>query len=121
MAILLIKNGADLRAADSELWTPLHAAATCGHLSVVRILLEAAKVESIASNESLDLVREMLLAVNSDGNMPFDLCDNDQTLAYIEQEMQSRGKLFNVCDILLVEWIDRLFLCKQTPLKRSKV
>lgn len=96
MASLLIKNGADLRAADLELWTPLHAAATCGLLSMVRILIESAKQQNAESSESSDIVRDMLLAVNSDGNMPFDLCDNDQTLAYIEHEMQLRGKVLDV-------------------------
>ncbi|XP_055328046.1 protein phosphatase 1 regulatory inhibitor subunit 16B-like [Paramacrobiotus metropolitanus] len=98
MARLLIDNGANIRAVDSELWTPLHAASTCGHLPMVRILLDAAKAHKDSSiagsndaSNSGDLVRDILLAVNSDGNMPYDLCDNDLTLAYIEQEMQKRG------------------------------
>ena len=32
-----------------------------------------------------------LLAVNADGNMPYDICEDDATLDYIEGEMASRG------------------------------
>jgi len=28
-----------------------------------------------------------LLSVNADGNMPYDLCEDDTTLSYIENEM----------------------------------
>ena len=33
-----------------------------------------------------------LLAVNSDGNMPYDLCEDGPTLDFIESEMAKRGK-----------------------------
>jgi len=32
-----------------------------------------------------------LLAVNGDGNMAYDLCNDEQTLIYIENEMTRRG------------------------------
>ena len=32
-----------------------------------------------------------LLVVNADGNMPYDICEDDTTLDYIENEMQNRG------------------------------
>jgi len=32
-----------------------------------------------------------LLAVNADGNMPYDLCDDVATLNYIESEMARQG------------------------------
>lgn len=65
-----------MNAQDSEKWTPLHAAATCGHLYLVKILI------SRGAN---------LLAVNVDGNMPYDLCDDEETLDCIEAEMSRRG------------------------------
>jgi len=34
-----------------------------------------------------------LLAVNADGNMPYDLCEDVNTLDYIESEMAKRGLL----------------------------
>lgn len=36
MLSLLLEYGANVNAEDSEKWTPLHAAATCGHLRLVR-------------------------------------------------------------------------------------
>ncbi|XP_076303972.1 protein phosphatase 1 regulatory subunit 16A-like [Tachypleus tridentatus] len=76
MMKLLIEFGANVNAKDSEQWTPLHAAATCGHLHLVKYL--------IAKNADL-------LAVNADGNMPYDICEDDSTLDYIESEMAKQG------------------------------
>ena len=44
-----------------------HAAATCGHLHLVKFLIDAGAE---------------LLSVNADGNMPYDLCEDDTTLRY---------------------------------------
>lgn len=76
MLLLLLEYGANINAEDSEKWTPLHAAATCGHLELVRIL--------IARNANL-------LAVNADGNMPYDICEDETVLDHIEGEMARRG------------------------------
>lgn len=76
MLALLLDYGANVNAQDSEKWSPLHAAATCGHLNLVKFLI------SRGAN---------LLAVNADGNMPYDLCDDDETLDCIEAEMSRRG------------------------------
>ncbi|KAK0162338.1 hypothetical protein PV327_008683 [Microctonus hyperodae] len=76
MMKILVEFGANVNAEDSEKWTPLHAAATCGHLHLVRYLIAA------GAN---------LLAVNADGNMPYDICEDEKTLDCIEGEMASRG------------------------------
>ncbi|KAM8867815.1 protein phosphatase 1 regulatory inhibitor subunit 16B [Synchiropus splendidus] len=76
MVKILLDRGASVNAQDNELWTPLHAAATCGHAGLVKIL--------IAHGANL-------LAVNSDGNMPYDLCEDDPTLDIIESAMANRG------------------------------
>ncbi|XP_038156023.1 protein phosphatase 1 regulatory inhibitor subunit 16B [Cyprinodon tularosa] len=76
MVKLLLDRGANVNAQDNELWTPLHAAATCGHAGLVKILI----------SHGADL-----LAVNSDGNMPYDLCEDDPTLDIIETAMANRG------------------------------
>lgn len=73
---MLIDAGANVNACDSELWTPLHAAATCGHLHLVELLIKH---------------NANLLAVNSDGNMPYDLCEDDVTLDHIETAMAEQG------------------------------
>ena len=76
MMEVLVEFGANVNAVDSERWTPLHAAAACGHLHLVKLL-----VEKEAS----------LLAVNDDGDMPCDICEDETTLLFIENEMTKRG------------------------------
>ncbi|XP_026133365.1 protein phosphatase 1 regulatory subunit 16A-like [Carassius auratus] len=76
IARCLLDAGANANACDSELWTPLHAAATCGHTDLVQLLIEAGAD---------------LLAVNADGNMPYDLCEDEATLELIEMIMAERG------------------------------
>uniref|UniRef100_A0A6Q2Y2Q5 Protein phosphatase 1 regulatory subunit 16A n=1 Tax=Esox lucius TaxID=8010 RepID=A0A6Q2Y2Q5_ESOLU len=76
MVKILLNRGASVNAQDNELWTPLHAAATCGHAGLVKVLIQH------GAN---------LLAVNSDGNMPYDLCEDDPTLDIIETAMANRG------------------------------
>jgi len=39
MMKLLLENGANVDSRDTELWTPLHAAATCGYLQLCRLLI----------------------------------------------------------------------------------
>lgn len=73
---LLLRHGADVNAQDTEQWTPLHAAACCAHIGIVRLLINS------GAN---------LLAVNADGNMPYDICDDEATLDVIETEMAARG------------------------------
>ncbi|KAI9559342.1 putative protein phosphatase 1 regulatory subunit 16A isoform X4 [Daphnia sinensis] len=76
MMKLLLEFGANVNAEDSEKWTPLHAAATCGHLHLVKYLIGQ------GAN---------MLAVNADGNMPYDICEDEPTLDYIESEMAREG------------------------------
>nr|XP_022338838.1 protein phosphatase 1 regulatory subunit 16A-like isoform X2 [Crassostrea virginica] len=76
MLKLLLEFGASVNARDTELWTPLHAAATCGHVHLCRYLIDKGAE---------------LLAVNADGNMPYDICEDEVTLDYIETEMAKRG------------------------------
>ncbi|XP_073411449.1 protein phosphatase 1 regulatory inhibitor subunit 16B [Dendrobates tinctorius] len=73
---LLLSHGANVNVTDNELWTPLHAAATCGHTNLVRILIQ----------HGADL-----LAVNADGNMVYDLCEDEATLSVIENCMTYKG------------------------------
>lgn len=73
---VLLDYGGNPNATDTEKWTPLHAAATCGHLHLVKFLIDHGAY---------------LLAVNADGNMPYDLCEDETTLSYIENEMAKRG------------------------------
>ncbi|XP_067651216.1 protein phosphatase 1 regulatory subunit 16A-like isoform X2 [Haliotis asinina] len=76
LLLLLLDHGANVNAKDSELWTPLHAAATCGHVHLCKLLIDRGAE---------------LLAVNADGNMPYDICEDEETLDYIETQMAMRG------------------------------
>lgn len=40
-----------------------------------------------------------LLAVNGDGNMPYDICENETALDYIESEMAKRGVTQQLIDV----------------------
>jgi protein phosphatase 1 regulatory subunit 16A len=73
---ILLAAGANVNAKDTELWTPLHAAACCGYIQIVRLLIA----------KGADL-----LAVNAEGNMPYDICDDEATLDVIESEMANSG------------------------------
>ncbi|XP_025071527.1 protein phosphatase 1 regulatory inhibitor subunit 16B isoform X2 [Alligator sinensis] len=73
---ILLNHGANVNAKDNELWTPLHAASTCGHINLVKILIQ----------HGADF-----LAVNADGNMPYDLCEDEPTLDVIETCMAYQG------------------------------
>ncbi|KAJ8340964.1 hypothetical protein SKAU_G00332550 [Synaphobranchus kaupii] len=77
MVEILLNGGASVNVRDNELWTPLHAAATCGHTGLIHTLIQ----------RGADL-----LAVNSDGNMPYDLCEDDSVLDIIEASMDQQGK-----------------------------
>jgi len=47
-----------------------------------------------------------LLAVNADGNMPYDLCDDVATLNYIESEMARQG----ACSLTSTLWLHKSHL-----------
>ncbi len=85
---LLIKYGANVNVCDNDMWTPLHAAATCANLEICKILI---------------LNKAELLAVNTDGNMPYDICDDEVCLEYIESEMANRGVTQQTIDIKRAE------------------
>uniref|UniRef100_A0A1B0CKV2 Protein phosphatase 1 regulatory subunit 16A n=1 Tax=Lutzomyia longipalpis TaxID=7200 RepID=A0A1B0CKV2_LUTLO len=108
MLRLLLDYGANVNAQDSEKWTPLHAAATCGHLNLVKFLI----------NRGANL-----LAVNADGNMPYDLCDDEETLDCIEAEMSRRGVTQELIDetragteIMMLNDLEEISIMGATPL-----
>ncbi|XP_065827411.1 protein phosphatase 1 regulatory subunit 16A-like [Oscarella lobularis] len=76
LATVLLEHGANVNARDIEMWTPLHAASRCGHLVLVRLLLE----------HGADLV-----AVNSDGQMPYEIAETSAVLLELQEAMEKNG------------------------------
>lgn len=94
---LLVEFGANVNAEDSEKWTPLHAAATCAHLHLIKYLIDKYAIFiKFVLFLFLIIVHNNkrganLLAVNADGNMPYDICEDEAALDLIESEMARRG------------------------------
>lgn len=93
---VLVEFGADVNARDTENWTPLHAAATCGHTNICRILLEkwARKLEwrTWIANRFLLFSGADILAVNADQSISFDICEErSECLFYLQNEMRRAG------------------------------
>jgi protein phosphatase 1 regulatory subunit 12A len=76
MVEFLIQRGSDINKKDNEGWTPLHATASCGFLSIARFLIE----------NGADLA-----AVNSDGDLPIDIAYNDDMEDLIDKYVCEQG------------------------------
>ena len=59
----LLQNGADVNRGDNEGWTPLHATASCGFLSIAKFLID--------NNANIS-------AVNNDGELAIDISESDE-------------------------------------------
>uniref|UniRef100_A0A1A9VKY7 ANK_REP_REGION domain-containing protein n=1 Tax=Glossina austeni TaxID=7395 RepID=A0A1A9VKY7_GLOAU len=69
MVEFLVEHGADINRQDNEGWTPLHATASCGFVSIARYLVEHAAD---------------VAAVNSDGDLAVDLAVDSQHVPMID-------------------------------------
>ena len=76
---LLVTHGADTTKADTDTWTPLHAAAANGHADIVRYLMDRG-----ADTQ----------AVTEEGETAFDLVDGEdyQTMAVLLDSERSNEK-----------------------------
>ncbi|KAK3924724.1 Protein phosphatase 1 regulatory subunit 12A [Frankliniella fusca] len=63
MVEFLVEHGADVNRGDNEGWTPLHATASCGFISIAKYLIEH------GAN---------VAAVNNDGELPLDIAESDE-------------------------------------------
>ncbi|XP_021366809.1 protein phosphatase 1 regulatory subunit 12A-like isoform X9 [Mizuhopecten yessoensis] len=76
MVEFLVEHSADVDVCDNEGWTPLHATASCGFTEIARYLLR------IGAN---------VAAVNNDGDLPFDICEDGEMEALLQEEMDRQG------------------------------
>uniref|UniRef100_A0A4W3IM35 Uncharacterized protein n=1 Tax=Callorhinchus milii TaxID=7868 RepID=A0A4W3IM35_CALMI len=72
----LLAHNADINQADNEGWTSLHVAASCGYSEIVECLI----------NHGANIA-----AVNSDGQLPIDLAEEDHVEAMLQAEITKRG------------------------------
>ncbi|XP_060069250.1 protein phosphatase 1 regulatory subunit 12A-like isoform X4 [Ylistrum balloti] len=76
MVEFLVEHSADVDVCDNEGWTPLHATASCGFTEIARYLIR------IGAN---------VAAVNNDGDLPFDICEDGEMEALLQEEMDRQG------------------------------
>jgi protein phosphatase 1 regulatory subunit 16A len=60
-----------------------------------------------------------LLALNADGNMPYDICDDDRTLDYIETQMDRIGITQEMIDETRNQTENQMLTDLQTLVKKS--
>uniref|UniRef100_A0A6P7FG12 Protein phosphatase 1 regulatory subunit 12C-like n=1 Tax=Diabrotica virgifera virgifera TaxID=50390 RepID=A0A6P7FG12_DIAVI len=75
MVEFLVENGADVNRGDNEGWTPLHATASCGFLSIAKYLIE--KGAHVA-------------AVNNDGQLALDIAESQKMEGLLREEIEDR-------------------------------
>ncbi|MGH0159823.1 UNVERIFIED_CONTAM: hypothetical protein FKN15_069786 [Acipenser sinensis] len=100
-AELLLEHKARVEVRDSDGWSPLHAASCWGQIQIVELLVANGanlNAKSVLEETPLGLRWILnpasganMLAVNADGNMPYDLCEDEVTLDYIETAMANQG------------------------------
>ena len=76
MVEFLVALGADVNRGDNEGWTPLHATASCGFLSIAKFLLEH---------------KADVAAVNNDGELAIDISESDEMEDLLQKEIDSRS------------------------------
>uniref|UniRef100_V9IHE3 Protein phosphatase 1 regulatory subunit 12A n=1 Tax=Apis cerana TaxID=7461 RepID=V9IHE3_APICE len=76
MVEFLVEKGADINCGDNEGWTPLHATASCGFISIAKYLIEK------GCN---------LAAVNYDGQLALDIAESVEMEDMLQQHISKAG------------------------------
>ncbi|XP_059982008.1 protein phosphatase 1 regulatory subunit 12B isoform X9 [Lagenorhynchus albirostris] len=76
MVKFLVENGASVNQQDSEGWTPLHAAASCGHLNIAEYFINHGASVGV---------------VNSEGEVPSDLAEEPAMKDLLLQQVKKQG------------------------------
>ena len=90
MVKFLIDQGADINATDNDGWTPLHAASSCGHVSVTEALLDAGADARI---------------INIDGELASDIADTEEVEELINKRLAELSPSTNLEDLRKQEFI----------------
>lgn len=99
MVEFLVEHGADINRGDHEGWTPLHATASCGFLSIARYVNnDKLFFPQDLKNCHLEFQLRYLIehnsdvaAVNNDGELPIDIAETEAMEELLERETQLRG------------------------------
>lgn len=87
MVEFLVEHGADVNRGDNEGWTPLHATASCGFLSIAKYLIEHGGY---------------VAAVNHDGQLAVDIAESDEMEDLLKAEIKEQGMLPITQSIMLL-------------------
>ena len=92
MVEFLVANGADVDRGDNEGWTPLHATASCGFLSIAR--LNALSLVFVVHSYSLSRFLldhgSNVAAVNNDGELAIDISESDEMEELLQKEIDAQ-------------------------------
>ena len=85
-------NGADVDRGDNEGWTPLHATASCGFLSIARwnALSLVFVVHSYSFSRFLLDHGSNVAAVNNDGELAIDISESDEMEELLQKEIDAQ-------------------------------
>lgn len=78
MVEFLVAHGADVNRGDNEGWTPLHATASCGFVSIAKFLIE----------NGADVA-----AVNNDGDLPLDIAESREMEDILQDIIDDKGEI----------------------------
>lgn len=99
MVEFLVEQGADINRGDNEGWTPLHATASCGFISIAKLVvikqtffsLFKIKIKHLFSYRYLIEQGCILAAVNNDGELALDIAESEEMEELLQELIKKAG------------------------------